>query len=304
MNEPTHTPPNESERDPSAVDELISAALDGLLDEAAADLGFPHAEAHSLVERHPERSSILRAAGALIATPPPPLDEVTRRRLVAAALSASAPPDVSTSRRRRLLGAVAGIAAAVAMVAGIGAVLVGGPGDEDGGGDDIAAEGAATSESTLALGPSVDLGEVSDPSVLRGRLEQELPATPGEASDDGVAERSTMSDTESGGPVESEATPTAGGDVTSPTGAEGLDAAGDAGADDGSGDAGTLEGVDCATFLAADFEDVGTPILVASATFEGEPAGVLVISGGDARLAVVYSTRECTILATQSSTTP
>lgn len=303
MNEPTHTPLNEPERDPSTVDELISAALDGLLDEAAADLGVPHAEAHSLVERHPERSSILRSAGALIAAPPPLLDEVTRRRLVAAALSASASPAASTARRRRLV-AVAGIAAAVAMVAGIGAVLVGGPGDRDGGGDDIAAEGAASSGSTLALGPSADLGEVSDPSVLRDRLEQELLAPRGEASDDGVAESSAPVDTESGGPVESEASSRAGDGVPVPTGAEGFDAAGDAGADDGSGDAGTLEGVDCATFLAADFEDVGTPLLVASATFEGEPAGVLVISGDDARLAVVYSTQECTILATQSSATP
>ncbi len=69
-------------------------------------------------------------------------------------------------------------------------------------------------------------------------------------------------------------------------------------------DTGAASAIDCSTLLTADFDDVGSPLLLATATYDGEPAAVLVLGDGDGTLAVVYSTDDCTILATQTLTAP
>jgi len=282
MNEPRPAP----ERHDAVIDELISAALDGLLDDAAADLGIPQAEAEALVADHPDRAAALRGAKDLLAASPP-LDDLARRCLVAAALSAAHPRSTAiTGRRRRTIASVAGIAAALVIFAGIGALLAGRSNHD---GDDTLAATRAGGQAAIP-GVSADFGEVSDPAVLHDLLQAEAtPLAPEAESLSGKAQRGTDQEGETP-PSETRGPEPSVGD------------SGPGGANDASPAAGGSD--DCAALLAADFEAVGPPVLMATATFEGEPAGVLVLSDGDSRMAVVYSAPDCTILMTQTLTTP
>jgi hypothetical protein len=128
----------------------------------------------------------------------PPLDDVTRRQLVRRALDEpGARPD-----RRRLIGALSAAAAALVVVLGTAIVLR----DGGGGGDTTAARPAGgrdaedqsgketTDEAAAAPSTFVDLGEVSDPVVLRERLGALVPAhDPPAGSEDsgGTDERDT-----------------------------------------------------------------------------------------------------------------
>ena len=125
----------------------------------------------------------------------PPLDDVTRRRLVRRALDeAGRRPD-----RRRLIGALSAAAAALVVVLGTALVL-----RDDGGGGDTAARPAGGDAERVesdeggadeAAAPSsfAELGEVSDPAVLRERLRALAPAPGPTESDEpgGADERET-----------------------------------------------------------------------------------------------------------------
>ena len=123
---------------PARRDELLSAALDGALVDAVGDLGVTPAEIAALDEVDARaRQTDLRAAGRAIGTVPP-LDELTRARLVRHAIEAAAvgaghealtPSRLSAQstaarrspqRSRRWLLPAASVAAAVALVGGIG----------------------------------------------------------------------------------------------------------------------------------------------------------------------------------------
>ena len=301
-------------RDAELIDELLSAALDGELDAAAGDLGLTPAAARALVEENADRGSALGAAQDRLAEAPPALDEVTRRRLVSGAAAAVAGPGAAAGaaavRRRRWLVAAAGAAAALTLFGAV-AALVGMSLHGDDAGD--AASGGRSSESadtSAALAPTADLGEVSDPAVLRALLDESAAATrqatgSGDRSNasDPLAEgaeaytTTEISDLGSDGSADDEDKGN-GADLTAEPGSTAAPAATSAGSGGDQPDA-----VDCPTFLAADFDEVGAPVLLATATYEGEPAGVLVF-GGDARLAVVYDAVDCSILATLSLTTP
>ncbi len=172
MNEPPRHHENDS--GPEMADELISAALDDSLDDAAADLGLTRAQARSAIDRRPDRHDAMRAARDALAAPPPPLDEVTRRRLVSAAVAGAGLGGTTTrGRRHRMTASIAGIAAAVVVMAGVGVLLAtgsDGPTDDSAGG-----ESALLADDPVALEASADLGEVSDPKVLRNRLRKIAP---------------------------------------------------------------------------------------------------------------------------------
>ncbi|MGQ0802993.1 MAG: hypothetical protein ACT4PI_03910 [Actinomycetota bacterium] len=131
----------------------------------------------------------------------PPLDDVTRRRLVRRALDEPrAVLGEDAERRRRTVRVVGAAAAALVVVAGATVVLRAG----DDGGDTTAArpEGEEPTEDVgkggtdeAAAPPSAftDLGEVSDPSVLRERLGvlAAAPEPSAESEGDDTEERAT-----------------------------------------------------------------------------------------------------------------
>jgi hypothetical protein len=180
-----NTPPNPpddprdgaSERDPDAVavdalDERLSAALDG-------DATFPE----PLDAAGARRRDALEQARDLLAVPPPGLDDLTRRRLLRTAVAA-APTSTSTStstvltrgraaRRWRAVVVAAAVIAVVAL-AGVGIASL------DTGSNDTSSKNAsrADSETTARTSGTLDLHEISDPSVLRRRVEAALNLSP------------------------------------------------------------------------------------------------------------------------------
>jgi hypothetical protein len=124
MNEPLLPLP------PDQVDELLSGELDGEFDAAATDAGLTPDDARRRLDATPgvnaRRHALTAARDQLAALPE--LDELIEARLRAKAMKAAAEEHASMStarsrRRYRALSAVAGIAAAIAIVAGV-AVLV------------------------------------------------------------------------------------------------------------------------------------------------------------------------------------
>lgn len=105
----------------------------------------------------------------------PPLDDLTRRRLVRRALDEpGAVVGDMAARRRQLVGAL-GVAAAAVVVVVAGAVVLR-AGDDSGdttaarSADEEPAENGGANEAAAAPGAFADLGEVSDPAVLREQL--------------------------------------------------------------------------------------------------------------------------------------
>jgi len=107
--------------EPDAVDELLSADLDGELDAAARDLGYEPDDVHAAIAADPElrarRDALERARAELARVPT--LDDVSAARLRATALAGAKP---SSPRRGRLLAVSSGLAAAVAIVVAVVAV--------------------------------------------------------------------------------------------------------------------------------------------------------------------------------------
>ena|SRR5690349_16564543 len=112
------------------VDELLSAELDGEFDAAAADAGLTPDDARRRLDATPgveaRRNALAAARDQLAAVPE--LDELMEARLRAKAVKAAAEEhasiDTARSRRRyRALSAVAGIAAALALVAGVAVLM-------------------------------------------------------------------------------------------------------------------------------------------------------------------------------------
>jgi hypothetical protein len=189
--------------DPEVVDELLTAELDGEFASAADDLGLSAQDAHARLAATPgvdARRAALVHARDLLATPPE-LDELLTQRLVAKALRASEQAGVAHRRaageRRRSIWVAAGsVAAALLVVVGLVAALArrdtngndtlsadstesaesGASGDDKAGDLDAAAPGAGSSTLDGATTPTtVDLGEVSDPAVLRDKIVAALP---------------------------------------------------------------------------------------------------------------------------------
>jgi hypothetical protein len=160
---------NETTPDPSAF-EASEAGSVAPLDQTSSDAIDVAGDAPSTVDA--QRHAAMTAAAAAIGSVPP-LDEVTRSRLVRAALAAlvAVEPEVDqwvpTRARRstRWLVPVGSVAAAGALVVGVVAMA--------GNSNDPAVPAARSSDQPVAVAESdgapmsVDLGEVSDPAVLR-----------------------------------------------------------------------------------------------------------------------------------------
>jgi hypothetical protein len=118
----------------------------------------------------------------------PPLDDLTRRRLVRRALGDAAP--AAPGRRARLLRVAAAAVVGVAVVGGAAALVL-----RDGGnGNEVADQEAApaTTEEALPAGAPSDLGEVSDPEVLRERLATASPPPAGAPGGDRGSDTETF----------------------------------------------------------------------------------------------------------------
>jgi hypothetical protein len=185
------SPNDPSELDPPAptavdpVDERLSAALDGPADPEAAP-GAP-AEAGG-----GERAAALAAARDLLAIPPPPLDDLTRRRLVRVALDEL---PAGRRRERRWATMVAVAAAVLGFIVVSGALIAAlnhqsrsnSKAAQSGG---LASRGATGTTNGGAPKPAADLREVSDPAVLRRKVEAALRSkTPPFATENGPTSR-------------------------------------------------------------------------------------------------------------------
>lgn len=295
MNEPILPP-----LPPETVDELLSAALDGELDAAAADLGVDLETARAAVSAHGERQEQLARARDAVADVQP-LDEVTRRRLVSGAMAAAAPA-VGAPRRRPAF-AVGGVAAAalVALLLGIGGLVVGiaswtssDPSDDTATGD--------TSTAAVESTPMLDLGDVSDAGDLRRAVSDQLAGgdagfrlnqfdneESSVATDDAGAQLLEKEDgaerhgvpSASSGPVDETHTRAAGPDEAPPPVA-------------GAG------GTGCSDRVAADLKMTDPPLLLATAEHGARPAGVSVFEVDGRVIVVVYALDDCTLLTSQS----
>jgi hypothetical protein len=121
----------------------------------------------------------------------PPLDDVTRRRLVRRALD---DPGSAPARRRRLARPVAVAAATLVVVVGAAIVLRDGGGNGDSTaarrtGEDSAEDAGERGTNEPAAPTSFgELGEVSDPAVLRERVALAVASEPPAESEDAGTE--------------------------------------------------------------------------------------------------------------------
>lgn len=264
-------PMNPNERDPdedraSEVgsvdprDVRLSAELDGAAASATPGTALEPASTGDGDDAHiVERRRELAVARDLLAIPPPPLDDITRRRLVRAAL-AEAP---AARRRDRSMLTRAGVAAAVlaVLVAGgvtLKAVTNSGNVFHTASGDKSS---KAATASTGPAGSATDFRELSDPLVLRSRVERALrdpPASTTAAAPLTGGENSTQGDTTAALKV--------------PLG-------------------------NCAATVRVPAG--ATPTVLGDGTFHGAPAIVLVAHNGGRTLIFVVARADCRLLTSQ-----
>jgi hypothetical protein len=256
------------------LDERLSAALDG------SDGSEPEAP---IDPRGAERARELTAARDLLAVPPEPLDELARRKLVRAAMSAtseeaSGPASEFASRardRRRLRSA--GIAAAVIAVVGLGSWAAASLNHNSNSSATRAAAGAragGTLGSPLVL-HEVDLHEVSNPLVLKRRVEAAL-----HAASAGTA------------PQVPEAGPAAGGVTSTTVPAAGVGTTATTGASD-------IAGQESRCLATVQTPAGATPQILGPATFHGAPAFVIVARNGSGTTVIVLDESDCRLLTSQ-----
>jgi hypothetical protein len=168
------------------IDELLSAELDGEFDAAARDLGLDPADARARLAT--EAPAVDARRGALAAArdalaEPPAIDELVAARVRAKAIKAAgvahddAQHSSRTHRLRRLAAVSGGLAAAIAVIAGLAVVLQGtdtsskknstaaAPGANARSSTPEARRGATTSGD----GQAVDLGTADDVAALVAR---------------------------------------------------------------------------------------------------------------------------------------
>ncbi|HEX5615299.1 MAG TPA: hypothetical protein VFZ83_09110 [Acidimicrobiia bacterium] len=255
---------------PDEVDLLVSAELDGALDGAAHDLGLEPDDARARLAATPgvaERRAAFAAAVAANRTPEP-LPDAVRARLVAHThepirANTVGTNDDLTARRvqrasiwnRRLVGAGA-VAAALLLVVGVFASLNAGDDSDD------SADGSAAAE----LDEVREYGDLSSTNSLRRAL----------------AFAVTPDGDDSGGQA--------------PTGASSQDT--DAGEsfdpdDEASATQLRLMVADCTPTLSSQLADGAAPIARGTATYDGEPAGLVVFDLDGRRFAVVFDPSTC-----------
>jgi hypothetical protein len=170
---------------PEAVDDLLSAELDGDFDAAATNLGLAPDVARARLAATPDveqrRASLTRSRDALGVVDP--VDDVLQERLIAKGLRAYddrlAVRRMERSRRSRQIMSAAAIAAAVLVVVGVIAAVRGTPSTSSksssaspGSTAPAAAGSGGASAGAKSLAPSsnANFGEVSNANVLRQRV--------------------------------------------------------------------------------------------------------------------------------------
>jgi hypothetical protein len=277
----TTTPPDEPDRSAGtdasaavppvdALDERISAALDG----AAVGEARP-ADRDDLGRA---RARAIEAARDILAVPPPPLDDLTRRRMVRTAVAAAGPAPSSAAarssgtgdRRRGLRVAVA--AAAIVAVVGAGGWALTTLNHSSSKSSTAAKASGTTSAPETARLPAapVDLHEVSNPVVLRQRVEVAL----------GITNRGSASSPQANLPTTGSV---AGSDAASTTAAP---------------TAARVNGqASCVSTVHAG--NGTTPKLLGTATYRAAPAFVVVVLDRSQTLIYVLASSDCRLLSYQ-----
>jgi hypothetical protein len=250
--DPAEPDPAENGSPVDPLDERLSAELDGA--DGAATSETPSGDGDEA--RIEVRRRALESARDLLAVPPPPLDDVTRQRMLRVA---GAEWPQAKRRDPRWLNRVAVAAALVVIVALTGLMVKALDGSRSSGSKASRANAAAGTTALPGTAPH-DLNEVSDPAVLRRRVEDALRAETSRAA----------------GPQQQPTTTAAtrGGNATQEDSA--------------------------ARCLSAVRVPAGaTPSILADATFDGAPAVVVVAHDGPRILVFVLATSDCRLLSSQ-----
>jgi hypothetical protein len=273
---------------PDAVDELLSAELDGDLDAAARALGLSTSEALAQLAATPgidaRRRALTRARDLIAARAP--LELPIEDRLIRTAM---AQDDLSLVRARRdrrdrqwrVLVAVGSVAAAVAVVVGVG---VGLSTTQQG-----ASSKAALSSPTIVRGDAnaaegsqgrqpqrVNFGDVTRDAALRTPALRQLSQLlkPG-ASD--VTSQKSATDVP-GRPRD---------DTGAPATAQGPNEFG-------------LAGSGCAAAVRQRYGIAAQPAIVGTGAVEGAPVEILIFDGPTGPVAYVVSTADCSLVRKQT----
>lgn len=253
------------------TDEALSALRDGELGAFAADHGLTEAEARDRLEHWPEypaRLAALERGRGEVAAPVPPLDDLTRRRLVRNALPA-ADGIAATSNRSgwSWLRISAAAAAALIVLAGLGAMLT-----SLGTGSDNSAKssGAGSAAAEVPRGDLGNIGDVTDPAAIRALVRPGAQKKPTPTNGAAAAPREL-----SGG--------TANDSTSSGTFSERADAQVDPKA------------------CAAQFARARPVRFFASGTYRGQPVTVVGIESGARTIAFVVPSNDCTNVLTAIS---
>lgn len=282
-------------------DDALSASLDGALDGAGDQDHLAGCAACRA-----RRDQLDAARAALAAAPVEPVDELTRRRLVAAALDAAGPAVVRNRPWYQSPALAGGVAAAIlALFAAVPFVT---------GGNDLDRGEQATASLEAAAGDLFlgDLGDLSDPSVLRDRFGSERSVAlsdrrDGEEADDAATGAATSEAPKAATTPAAPPSPMVGGGDVANNPAESAPGAGGADglySDESSPLArdNTAVGIDrtvadaCAGTLAEGPARGSTLVALATGTYQGTPAVVAVFGGEQGNTAFVVARDGCTIL--------
>ncbi|MGH8973016.1 MAG: hypothetical protein ACRD0C_07400 [Acidimicrobiia bacterium] len=279
-------------------DDALSASLDG---ELAHDAGQGHLAGCATCTAR--RDQLAAARSALAGAPVEPVDELTRRRLIAAAVTEAGPAAARPRpwyQRPALAGGVA--AAILALFAAVPFVT----GGRSSTGDQESATAALDAAAGEFLG---DLGDLSDPSALRGRFasqrslalsEEAAKTAGGEGGTDAGAGTVAGPEAVSSSPV---AASPAAAPVAPPQPADSSaqtygDDLGDAATnrDEAGGGLDRAVADACARTLAEEEARGNTLRAVATGTYRGTPAVVAVFEGENGIIAYVASRDGCRLL--------
>jgi hypothetical protein len=169
------------------TDEAVSAFLDGELADFAIERALSEHQARRRLEAWPGFAARVEELGghrdALRAVPE--LDELTRRRLVRDGLDESVLPAPRHAPPRRPWAIAGAVAAAAALVVGIGVAVR--SGDTGSGGGDVAGRAAESGALAPPRGDLGFVGDVTDPARLRDLLDEPTAAETGGRSSDAAA---------------------------------------------------------------------------------------------------------------------
>jgi len=288
-----------------ALDELLSADIDGELDRAAVELGFTPESARAALAASPatpaRRAALLLARDALAA--PPPFAPDTEARLVTAALARAADerqivkPQAVTPlpphRARNAWRVLAGVGTAAAVIAGVVALSATNPmGGKSSSSSAKSANAPALGADSIQNGAAqhVEFGAITPRDAFRAKVKRQLALanpTPAPKYSQGsgttLAADATTGDATAG--PEAAAT-----DNPSPTSAPTAPAAAD-------GATAIRLRQNCIDHLARTESVPGTPALSGSGTKDTEPVYVVVYRQAGGYVVYVLSPADCSVVS-------